>query len=98
MFKLLWNPAKNQELKLNPGRKVCFEDIAAAIESGGLLADIEHPNKEKYSHQRYLAVVHEGYVYGVPCVQMENGDLFLKTAYPSRKLTKAYLTGESNDR
>ena len=34
------------------------------------------------------------YVWLVPFVQEENGDIFLKTLYPSRKYTKLYKEGK----
>ena len=91
-----WNSDKNVKLKSDPNRMVCFEDIVAAIDSGGLLADMEHPNREKYPNQRLLIVQLNEYVYAVPCVPTPEG-LFLKTAFPSRRLKSAYLAGETND-
>jgi hypothetical protein len=55
-----WRPEKNRELKSDAKRRICFEDIVAAIESGGLLDDIEHPNREKYPGQRMLVVLANG--------------------------------------
>ena len=95
MRRFAWSPDKNAELKSDPERAVCFEDIVAAIEGGGLLADMPHPNREKYPHQRLLVVQLNEYVYGVPCVPTADG-LFLKTAFPSRRLKILYLSGESN--
>lgn len=96
MRRITWSIEKNRQLKAQPERGVCFEDIVAAIEVGGLLADIEHPNPEKYPHQGMLVVLHNGYVYGVPYVPTEDG-IFLKTAFPSRRLTSIYLSGTNND-
>ncbi len=55
-----------------------------------MLDDIEHVNAAKYPHQRMLVVVFNGYVYGVPYVANDD-EIFLKTVYPSRKLTLKYL-------
>jgi hypothetical protein len=93
MRQISWSPEKNRELKENPNRSVCFEDIVAAIESGGLLDDIEHVNSEKYPHQRMFVVVFNDYVYGVPYVT-SGEEIFLKTVYPSRKLTLKYIGEE----
>ena len=90
MRQMTWNPKKNRELQKNPNRAICFEDIVAAIESGGLLDDIEHVNSSKYPHQRILVVLVNDYVYGVPYVATGE-EIFLKTAYPSRKLTQKYI-------
>jgi hypothetical protein len=92
MKQISWDIEKNRELKENPNRSICFEDIVAAIESGGLLDDIEHLNAEKYPHQRMFVVLFNNYVYGVPYVSSKT-EIFLKIIYPSRKLTLKYLTG-----
>ena len=41
MLKYSWSVEKNVQLRADSDRRVCFEDIVAAIESGGLLDDIE---------------------------------------------------------
>jgi hypothetical protein len=96
MSKISWSKEKNRQLKSHPDRGVCFEDIVSTIESGGLLDDIEHINTKKYPHQRLFVVLHNDYVYGVPYVKAEDG-VFLKTVFPSRKLTQIYLKEEDND-
>ena len=63
-----------------------------SMEQEGVLDDIEHPNRDEYGHQRIFIVRHFDYVYIVPYVE-ENGDVFLKTIIPSRKMTKKYLKG-----
>ena len=96
MAKLVWSEDKNQALKARLDRGICFENIAAAVENGGLLDDVEHPDRVKYPHQRMMIVLVKGYVYGVPYVK--TGDvLFLKTAFPSRQLKKTYLAGDPHD-
>ena len=90
-----WDLEKNEKLKAE--RRVSFDDILYAIGHGFLLDTVDHPNKEKYSHQRMLVVLVNNYVYLVPFVEDENGT-FLKTVIPSRKATKKYLKGgEAND-
>ncbi len=90
-------PRKNHELKSDSKRRICFEDIVAAIESGGLLDDIEHPNREQYPGQRSLVVLANSYVYAVLYVETPEG-IFLKTAFPSRRLKARYLPDESNEK
>jgi hypothetical protein len=90
MKQIAWSDAKNRELKANRNRAVCFEDIVAAIEGGGLLDDIEHVNAARYPRQRMFVVLLNDYVYGVPYVT-DGDEIFLKTVYPSRKLTLQYL-------
>ena len=89
-----WSPEKNELLKTERG--VSFESMVVAIESGGLLDIMAHPNKSKYPRQRILVVAVDGYVYLVPFVE-EEAYYFLKTIMPSRKATRDYLNqGESN--
>jgi hypothetical protein len=92
MATLLWSEEKNALLKAHPDRRVGFEDIVSAIESGGLLDDIEHWNDSKYPHQRQYVVLLNNYVYCVPYV-VDGENIFLKTIFPSRKLTQKYLSG-----
>ncbi|MFK5950614.1 MAG: hypothetical protein QM500_17820 [Methylococcales bacterium] len=48
-----WNPDKNR--KLIKERNISFENVIYSLQSGGLLDDIAHPNKEKYPHQRVFS-------------------------------------------
>ncbi|MGD9550240.1 MAG: hypothetical protein AB7V41_04450 [Burkholderiaceae bacterium] len=61
-----------------------------AIESGGLLDILAHPNQLKYPRQRVLVVSCDNYAYLVPFVEEEDY-FFLKTLIPSRKATRDYL-------
>ena len=91
---LRWNPEKNEALKA--GRGVSFESIVVAIESGGLLDIVAHPNRTRYPDQRVLVVAWASYVHLVPFVE-EADCYFLKTIIPSRKATKDYLKGGKRD-
>ena len=82
-----WNPEKNEALKAERG--ISFESVVVAIESGGLLDILAHPNQAKYPRQRILVVTADGYVYLVPFLE-EKDCFFLKTIIPSRKATKNY--------
>jgi uncharacterized DUF497 family protein len=84
-----WGPEKNETLKA--ARGVSFESIVVAIEAGGLLDILAHPNQAKYPRQRVLVVACENYVYLVPFVEEEDY-FFLKTIIPSRKATRDYLS------
>ena len=83
-----WNHEKNENLKQE--RSISFEEIVLAIESGGLLDELKHPNKDKYPNQLVFVVGLDGYAYLVPYVE-EIQYFFLKTVIPSRKATKNYL-------
>ncbi|MGE0796820.1 MAG: BrnT family toxin [Lautropia sp.] len=89
-----WSPEKSNSLRLERG--VSFETMVVAIESGGLLDILSHPNPGRYPRQRVLVVTSDGYAYLVPFV--EEGDcIFLKTVIPSRKATRDYLGGGEHD-
>jgi uncharacterized DUF497 family protein len=83
-----WGSAKNDQLKFERG--LSFETMVVAIESGGLVDVLEHPNPGKYPNQRVLVVASDGYAYLVPFLEMED-HFFLKTVIPSRKATRDYL-------
>lgn len=84
----LFSPEKNAQLREKRG--VSFDEVIAAIENDQVLDIIEHPNTKKYPNQELIIINVKGYVYVVPFVTQENGDLFLKTIYPSRKAKKIY--------
>ncbi|CAN7587527.1 hypothetical protein LJR290_004301 [Variovorax sp. LjRoot290] len=89
-----WSPEKNDMLRADRG--VSFESVVVAIESGGLLDILAHPDQVKYPRRRVLVVAYDGYAYLVPFVEEEDY-FFLKTVIPSRKATRDYLnTGESD--
>ena len=89
-----WNPEKNLELKRE--RDVSFEEILSAVEQGGLLLTVEHPNKKRYPNQRIWVVSLRGYAHMVPFIETED-EVFLKTIMPSRKATKQYLSEASDE-
>lgn len=82
-----WDVRKNERLK--EGREISFEDVVLAIESGGLLDVVEHPNPRRYPNQGVYVVAIAAYVYLVPHVE-EPDFVFLKTIIPSRKATRDY--------
>lgn len=89
-----WSQEKNEIIRSDRG--ISFENIVVAVESGGLLDILAHPNQEKYPRQRVLVVKCDNYVYLVPFVE-EDDYFFLKTIIPSRKATRDYLNqGEAD--
>ncbi len=89
-----WNAEKNESIHSERG--ISFESIVVAIESGGLLDILAHPNQSKYPKQRILVVLCDNYAYLVPFVEEEDY-FFLKTVIPSRKATRDYLNqGEAD--
>ena len=86
---LNWSHEKNEILKARRG--VSFEEIALLIESGHILGIEENPGR---SNQKIYILGIVNYAFIVPFVEKDN-EIFLKTAFPSRKYTKRYgLKGE----
>ena len=83
-----WNSEKNTQLRNE--RDISFEDIIVAMDGGGLLDVLEHPNIKRYPTQRIFVVLVLEYVYLVPFVE-DDEKVFLKTIIPSRKATKKYF-------
>ena len=91
-----WDEQKNRRLKEERGSS--FEEIVIAIHEGSVIDVLEHPNTERYPNQRIYLVKHQDYVWAVPFVRdVAKGEIFLKTAYPSRRYTKDYLKREDSD-
>ena len=83
-----WSAEKNCPLKAQRG--ISFESMVVAVESGGLLDILAHPNQARYRRQRILVVAHDSYAYLVPFAE-EESHFFLKTIIPSRKASRDYL-------
>jgi len=86
-----WNADKNR--RLVEERHISFEEIIFSLQSGGLLDDAVHPNTDRFQNQRIFIVEVNEYAYLVPYVENDE-EIFLKTAFPSRKATKDYLGGK----
>ncbi len=87
MKTLNWNSEKNEILKQE--RNLSFEEIAIMIEAGEILDVLENPG---YPNQSMYIINIEEYAVVVPYVESES-EIFLKTAFPSRKYTKLYGLG-----
>jgi len=85
---LNWDKDKNEKLKKE--RRISFEEIAYLIESGNIVAIEENPNRP---NQKLYVLEIDEYIVIVPFVENEN-EIFLKTAFPSRKYTKIYGSKE----
>lgn len=95
-FSIKFNEEKNQLLKATRG--IGFEDVLEAIKGKRLLDNIAHPS-QKYPHQRLYIVEIKGYAYTIPYViDIRKQEIFLKTIYPSRVLTRIYLKGVKNEK
>lgn len=89
-----WNAEKNEQLMQERG--ISFEQMVIAMEAGGLLDILAHPNAAKHPKQKILVVNSGGYAYLLPFVEAPD-HYFLKTAIPSRKATRDYLTQGEDD-
>ena len=81
---LNWSPEKNEIIKRERG--LAFEEIAYLIRSENILDIKKNP---AYSNQKLYILELDGCAVVVPAVKTEN-EIFLKTAFPSRKYTKLY--------
>jgi uncharacterized DUF497 family protein len=87
-FDLRWSDDKNNFL-LNE-RGVSFELIAMAIKDKRILKVSKNPSSN-FDNQMIVIIAINNYAYIVPfVVNEEKKEIFLKTAFPSRKATKLY--------
>ena len=89
---LNWNLKKNALLKKIRG--ISFEEIVSRIEAGKLLDIKENPTRK---NQKIYIVEIDNYAIIVPFVENDR-EIFLKTAFPSRKYTKIYGLGGKNEK
>ena len=88
MKKFNYNIEKSVKLKKERG--LSFEEIISLIEAGKLVDVLEHTNKDEYFQQKIYLIDVDGYLWLVPFVENDE-EIFLKTAFPSRKYTGLYL-------
>jgi uncharacterized DUF497 family protein len=79
-----------KDARLRDERGIGFDDIVQAIERGVACVVSKHPNTAKYPHQMMLEIVIDRYGYAIPFVIQDDGSVFMKTIYPSRKATKKF--------
>ena len=88
-YSINFSEEKNELLRAL--RRVCFDDVLEAIQEDRIIGYIKHFKPSKYPNQFLLFVEINGYIYVVPYVKNDKKmELYLKTIYPSRKLTKIY--------
>ena len=80
---IIWNEDKSAKLKAERG--ISFDEIAALILEKKYLDVVKHP---KRSGQWMFVMPIDGYVHVVPFVLDSDGNVVLKTAFPSRKFHK----------
>jgi len=82
---IIWDENKNIKLKVE--RNISFEIIADIILNRSYLDILENPSKPS---RNIFVVEIANYIYAVPFIFDKDLNIILKTAYPSRKLTKKY--------
>lgn len=80
-----WSQEKDKWLRENRG--LSFQEIANEIVDGHLIATLENPSRDG---QEIFVIWIRDYTWVVPFVIEEDGNLFLKTAFPSRKFHRRY--------
>lgn len=79
-----WSSEKNLILKRE--RNLSFEEITYLIESGKILGVEENPGRPD---QKIYILEIDNYAVIVPFVETES-EIFLKTAFPSRKYSRRF--------
>lgn len=84
-MEISWNEEKNEWLLIN--RSITFQEIADMIIMGAFIEILENPvNQEQF----YFILDINDYTWVVPFVLDSHENIFLKTAFPSRKFHKLY--------
>ena len=81
---IIWDEDKNTKLKLE--RNVSFEQISRIILEKDFIDILDHP--KRHDQQIFVLEIND-YIYAVPFI-IENENIILKTAFPSRKLYRKY--------
>lgn len=87
-----WSEEKNQQLIEQRG--VSFEAIISAMERGGLVDVVSHPNPVRYPGQLIYVVELNDYLHLVPFTTLADGTRFLRTIIPSRRAMRYYRRRE----
>ena len=91
MAEIRFSHEKNQLLLAERG--ISFEHVLVIIKERGYTDIVAHPRRP---HQHLLIFEWKGYPYYVPFVKDSEGNWFLKTIIPSRKLKKKYDEGNND--
>jgi hypothetical protein len=92
MKKILWDDEKARELKANADRgHVSFEECLVTIDEGRILDVVANPSSNHPTQRMFILEI-DGYASCAPFVESEKA-IFLKTVFPSRRMTAIYLKG-----
>ena len=89
-FIFRWNEEKN--IKLQNERNVSFEEIVSILKNDEIIDIVENPSSNFDNQECYIIEI-KSYIWVVPYVKNGN-EIFLKTAFPSRKHTKIYFNNQ----
>jgi len=87
-----WDVEKDQWLRKTRG--ISFQEIADCILSGDYIDILENPSR---AGQEVFVLRMKNYIWAVPFMVEEDRSIFLKTAYPSRKLFRRYGGSDEKD-
>jgi uncharacterized DUF497 family protein len=87
---IIWD--KDKEAKLLRERGISISEFARLIDAERYVATLKNPAREG---QRIFIVPYNDYTYAVPYILDTDGNVVIKTIYPSRKYHKLY--GGEND-
>jgi len=87
-----WDVEKDRWLRKTRG--ISFQEIADCILSGNYIDILENPSR---SGQEVFVLKMKNYIWAVPFMLEEDKSIFLKTAYPSRKLFRRYGGSDEKD-
>lgn len=83
---IIWDDEKNQ--KLQAERNISFDEISEIILRKEYLEILENSSRP---NQQIFVIKLNNYIYSVPFIIDDQSNIILKTAYPSRKLSKQYM-------
>lgn len=82
---IIWDEDKSAAL--NAERGISFDEVAVLILEGKYLDVVKHPKRRG---QWIFVMPIKDYIYAIPFVVDEDGNIILKTAFASRKFHKRY--------
>jgi uncharacterized DUF497 family protein len=82
---IIWDENKSTTLKAERG--ISFDEVAVLILEGKYLDVVKHPKRRG---QWIFVMPIKDYIHAIPFVIDEDGNIILKTAFPSRKFHKRY--------
>jgi len=82
---IIWDEEKEKWLREH--RRISIQEIADKIAQGDYVAEIENPQRK--GHTAFLCLYFD-YVHVAPTIEDKDGNIIIKTVYPSRKYHKVY--------